>query len=527
MQVAYWVGRHSGGPLGGVAAHLYAEFDGRDLDAAKLRIALQAVCRRHPMLVLRIDAEGRQHLDADAPPLPLDVEDLRGLPGDQPLAKRLADKRRAWTHRMLDLASGTAAAFGLSLLPGGACRLHIDIDMIAVDPNGFRTVMGDLAQFYLNPSAPPGPEAPSYFDWLDGLSADSDLGRRRERDRAWWQSRLRDVAAAPPLPLASTSRPEPHSDRLATWLTPAERRALETCARNHRVTPSSLLLGLFAAALGRSTGAASFRLNVPAFWREPVIPHVGQIVGDFANVLILSVDLASAETLAALCRQVGTRLMDLIAHGAYPGVNVMRDLSRLRGGLQTAPVVFTAGLGIAGGALFDPQVERAFGRMNWVVSQAPQVALDAQVAALDDGILVNFDVRLDALPETWVRRTFEAYVALLRDVAADPARLDGGPVPSVADMPEDGQARATESMLLALHRRLAPGLPVAGDRPIAASARSGIAAFLATYLPASAPSQEAIGADTTPRLLASLVHAQTAGASEEIARVFLESIDAP
>ena len=35
--------------------------------------------------------------------------------------------------------------------------------------------------------------------------------------------------------------------------------------------------------------------------------------------------------------------------------------------------------------------------MNWVISQGPQVALDAQVAHVDDGILVNWDIRLDAL----------------------------------------------------------------------------------------------------------------------------------
>ena len=41
--------------------------------------------------------------------------------------------------------------------------------------------------------------------------------------------------------------------------------------------------------------------------------------------------------------------------------------------------------------------------MNWVISQGPQVALDAQVAHVDDGILVNWDIRLDALPKNGSR----------------------------------------------------------------------------------------------------------------------------
>ena len=78
----------------------------------------------------------------------------------------------------------------------------------------------------------------------------------------------------------------------------------------------------------------------------------------------------------------------------------MRDLSRQRGSMQTAPVVFTAGLGLAGGELFSKTVGRVFGPMNWVISQSPEVAIDAQVAACDGGILVNWDLRLDAVPES-------------------------------------------------------------------------------------------------------------------------------
>ncbi|MFK6179829.1 hypothetical protein Q4125_18670, partial [Acinetobacter baumannii] len=36
--------------------------------------------------------------------------------------------------------------------------------------------------------------------------------------------------------------------------------------------------------------------------------------------------------------------------------------------------------------LLSEHVRRVFGSMNWVISQGPQVALDAQVAHVDDGI---------------------------------------------------------------------------------------------------------------------------------------------
>jgi hypothetical protein len=524
MQAAYWFGRQSHTSLGGVTAHLYGEFDGRDLEPERLRDAVRRLCRLHPMLRLRVDAEGCQHLDPAADPLPLEVEDMRELPADA-LEARLLAKRRSWSHGRLDLAHGQAAAFGLSLLPDGFCRLHVDTDMIAIDPNSFRIIIEDLARLYEHPDQPQAPASHGFFDWLDRVGAGADGAKRRERDRVWWRARLAEVPPAPEMPTAPHAPAEPASERLATRLSSDERRALERRARDLRVTPSVLALGLFAAVLGRATGQARFRLNVPSFWRVPLVPNVERIVGEFSNVLILGVDLAAPAKLAELCRDIGRQMVELIAHDAYPGVSVMRDLSRLHGSVQTAPVVFTAGLGLSGGELFSETVGRVFGPMNWVISQGPQVAIDAQVAACDGGILVNWDVRLDALPKAWVRETFEAYVALLREIAARPEALDA--VSTTANAaPSREPANPTEDLLIGLLGRLSPGEAVHQGSVISAAAQAEITRFLDRYCPTGAPSHADFDEAATPRCLARLVRARSGGASDEIARIFLETIDA-
>ena len=79
------------------------------------------------------------------------------------------------------------------------------------------------------------------------------------------------------------------------------------------------------------------------------------------------------------------------AHSAYPGLSVLRDLSRHRGTQVLAPVVFTSALGL--GELFSADVTEQFGTPGWIISQGPQVLLDAQVTEFDGGVLVNWDVR--------------------------------------------------------------------------------------------------------------------------------------
>ncbi|NEE25185.1 hypothetical protein G3M53_06855, partial [Streptomyces sp. SID7982] len=50
MQQAQWIGRLSSFDMGGVAPHLYFEFDSRTIETARLERAWQRVVERHDML---------------------------------------------------------------------------------------------------------------------------------------------------------------------------------------------------------------------------------------------------------------------------------------------------------------------------------------------------------------------------------------------------------------------------------------------------------------------------------------------
>ncbi|MUG29400.1 amino acid adenylation domain-containing protein [Aeromonas salmonicida] len=422
MQAACWIGRGNHSALGEVSAHLYAEFDCHTLDLQRLGRALEHVYRSHHMLRLQITHDGMQTVAEMAPSQRLEVDDFKAL-GDAERAEALRRKRQEWTHQRLDLARGQAARFSVSLLREDACRLHIDTDMIAVDPSSFRVLMEDLALFYECPDSP-RQTPPAFFDWCDAINQDPVQQAARMADRAWWRSRLSQIAPAPSLPAPAHAASSPDSHRLSAWLSPEERQTLIQLARHRRMTPSSLMLGLFAHQLGMATGDTTFRLNLPFFWRQPVIEGTEQIVGEFANLTILDVDMTSANTLAGLCHQLASQMAERLSHGSYSGVNLMRDISRHHGAAQLAPVVFTAALDLDGGELFSERVHSVFGSMNWVISQGPQVALDAQVVRIDGGILINWDIRLDALPQAWITRLFNDFVTQVRTVATNPATLD-------------------------------------------------------------------------------------------------------
>jgi non-ribosomal peptide synthetase component F len=255
------------------------------------------------------------------------------------------------------------------------------------------------------------------------------------------------------------------------------------------------------------------------FWRAPTVDGVERIVGEFSNVLILSVDLRRAPTLAQLCAQLSAQMSELLSHASYPGVNLMRDLSRHHGSLQHSPVVFTAGLDLPGGDLFSPRVTRTFGKLSWAVSQGPQVALDAQVAALDGGMLINWDVRLDILPRAWIEALFDAYVDLVRRVASSADQL----------AQPSRQPDLTQQMLLGLLARLSRRERVDADSELANlslddAALADLLGFIDRYIPTARLSPGDLREQRTPARLAELIRARSQDASEQVAQALLQAL---
>lgn len=427
MQHAMWVGRDDGVALGGVAGHLYVEFDGPGLGPDRLAAAAEALAARHPMLRVGFSPDGTQHIRADAG-LPVAVQDLRGLDADE-VSERLAATREAKSHQQLD---GAVFELTLSLLPDGTSRLHVDLDMQAADAMSYRTLMADLAAAYHGAALPE--LGYTYRQYRLSVAEQQP----DERHRQWWAQRIPDLPDPPKLPspagvpansLRGVGRGETHSTRRWHWLEPATRDALFGHARAHGVTPAMTLAASFSHTLACWSDQPRFLLNVPLFGREPLHDDVDRLVGDFTSSLLLDVDLSGISTGAARAHAVQDAMRAAAAHADYPGLAVLRDLGRHRGTQVLAPVVFTSALGL--GELFAVEVTQTFGAPVWIISQGPQVLLDAQVTEFDGGVLVNWDVREAMFAPGVIDAMFAHHIAELERLAAG----EGWDAPAPAALP--------------------------------------------------------------------------------------------
>lgn len=171
------------------------------------------------------------------------------------------------------------------------------------------------------------------------------------------------------------------------------------------------LATVFAESIARWSARQRFLLNVPLFDREPLHDDIDRVVGDFTNSVLVDVDAREPESMVARAKRLQRELHTCAAHSTYEGLDVLRDLGRLRGAPVTPSVVFTSGLDL--GELFSDRVTRIFGEPVWILSQGPQVDLDAQVVELAGGLMVNWDVRRDAMPAGVVEAMFAEFRRLL------------------------------------------------------------------------------------------------------------------
>lgn len=416
VQYAYWIGRRDDQPLGGVGCHAYLELDGKGVEPQRLESAWGQLLAHHAMLRARFLADGRQEV-LDAPVInTLAVHDWRHYPEDE-LARELTRMRDRLSHRRLDVEQGEVAGIELSLLPGGRTRLHFDIDLLVADVQSVSIMLRDLAAAYACGSKPAAPGDWSFAEYLRREAS------RRTEDKAraaeYWNERLPTLPAAPDLPLQA--RPEtvtsPVFTRRSYVVNQADWELLQQRAAACQVTPAMVLLTAYAEVLDRWSANSQFLINVPLFDRQTGEAGIDDVVADFTNLLLLAVDCGSRQSFVERVRSVQAQFHQDVAHAAYSGVQLQRDLARVRQGeREVAPVVFACNVGTP---LIGDECRQALGELAYMISQTPQVWLDFQIYEQDRGLLLAWDAVDSLFPDGMIEQMLAAYAQLIKWLAED------------------------------------------------------------------------------------------------------------
>ncbi|MGD2116110.1 MAG: condensation domain-containing protein, partial [Acidobacteriota bacterium] len=301
VQHAYWVGRSGRVELGGVSSHVYFEFECEPLDPARLTAAFRRVVALHDMLRAVIDVDGRQRILETVPDYEIAVEDLTGAEPARREAE-LARIRAEMSHQAF--ASDRWPLFDVRLIQvtGEHSRLCVSWDFLVIDAWSMSIIFRQWHGIYRDPDLRLTPPALSFRDYVLAEARIKTLPAYEASRRYWWD-RLDALPPAPLLPVSLVnlpgSQPQPggagagraHRFTRRRCRLPAERwQALRSRAAKAGLTPSGVLLAAFAEILHRWSRTAHYCLNLTLFNRLPLHEDVGELVGDFTNLMVLEVD---------------------------------------------------------------------------------------------------------------------------------------------------------------------------------------------------------------------------------------------
>ncbi|MEC1646348.1 non-ribosomal peptide synthetase [Bacillus halotolerans] len=417
MQQALLIGRGNAVEFGDVGCHAYCEHESNDLNLEAYKNAWLKLIERHDMLraVFHSHDETQQVL-REVPPFEVQVVDLREESDDK-VEEILSEIRERMSHQVLPADKWPLLEVVVAKLKDNYYRLFTSIDLLIMDAwSYFQIILPDLIEVYNNPDHVFPELEVTFRDYITKVESELEDTEEYQLAKQYWMERLPNLPPAASLPQISTIDPNTEVKFNSREYVVKEKEWSEIKAQGRRrgVTPSIIMVSAFAEVIRKWSGNDAFTINFPIYDRKPVHPQINNVLGDFTNNLLVSIEKSDGN-FTDRAKSIQRQVIRDLEHRQFSGVRVLRELMRLQKGVGAlAPIVVTSLLG-------NPTRHEmtSFGREVHAITQTPQVLLDFQISEFEGELRFNWD-SLDAhFPEGMLDDMFEVYCNILRQLEHD------------------------------------------------------------------------------------------------------------
>lgn len=413
VQYAYWVGREDDQVLGGVGCHAYLEIDGENIDAIKLNNSWNILQNSHPMLRAKFTKQGTQKIMQTPYSNQISVYDLK-LKDEYEIKEKLKYIRNTLSHRKLKIEDGEVAGLSIALLPNNKSRIFLDVDLLVADVMSLSIIIDDLANIYNGESK----LIDSTYSFKNYIQEREINNKSYDEDKAYWQEKIDSLPKeTPSLPL--NKKPELVKNivfnRRREVIDKEIWNKIKMIAGNYKATPSMVLLACYSLILERWINQDKFIINMPLFNRDTENDNLSNMIADFTNLLLVDYERNANETFLKTVKKVSQTFLENVSHSSYSGVQVQRDIYKDIGvNNNIAPIVFACNIDYP---LETEVSKQLFGKINYMISQTPQVWLDFQTYIVDDNLVLCWDAVEELYPEGLLDDMFSSLVSLIYNLS--------------------------------------------------------------------------------------------------------------
>lgn len=418
VQRAYWIGKLAGLGLGGVGTHFYNEYEQAALDIPRLSSSLRAMIRRHPVLRCVVLPTGQQRILPNVPDYDIDVVDLR------PLATAEAARVEEETRRALEtrvLPSDQWPLFQVQVVQrSDKSIVRIYIDNLIFDASSYQTFLNEWGALYEKPAA----ELPALdYEFADYVRAAAEHRSTQAYAASleFWRARVANMPPPPDLNLIKDPNDvhEQKTTRAEARLSATAWTNFKKLAQANDCTASSALMSAYADILSMWSNAAQFTMSMTVFHRPPWHPQIERILGDFTNIVYVSLRREKGASFAARARSSQQATWECLDHKQVGIADIQRVYREVRGEMaQPVPVVFTSLLGAEWG---EPYTSPWLGDVTYNRTQTPQVWIDHVVLESQGELIFFWDYVAELFPPGHVETLFATYARLLESLASPEA----------------------------------------------------------------------------------------------------------
>ena len=420
LQKAYVVGRQRDLDLH-VHPHLYLEFTLDSCDRQRLQQAVDSLLIRHSMLRTIVSSEAIVPLaeEVGCQIIEHDLSDLNHLEQETQLNIIRDRLYRA------DLTGESLPNITVEISQiGKTARVHFNFDLLFLDAKSVKIILRELSQTYSNPGLCPSLtcDLRNYTTYLNRQNSPG----HQSAQQSWFQQ-LKNLPEAAQLPLRKTAVPRrSHLVRHRQILAPEQWQSICDRATQQEIDPTTLLLSAFSLVIAYWSKRQHFSLTM-MIQNRARFPELADALGNFTSTVLLEIDWREAKSFARQAREIQHQIFQNVTYALIHGLDALEALPRLNRQTGAAfhvpnPVVFTSILDRPStentGDIFQLEGE------NQVFSglETPQILLDHQaVLRPDGGLALIWDAMNSAFTGEIVQDMFDAYVALIGDLATETA----------------------------------------------------------------------------------------------------------
>lgn len=417
MQQAYYVGRCDGISLGSVPTHLYLELDCFEFDHSKFVRIINKLLQRHDALRLRVYDNGTQQVLPYSPITEKDIPyfDIRNISNIEQ-NKAITASRKEMVSQKCDYANSSLVKLRIFHDSDTHALVQIYLDGFVADGWSQEILFGDFDILYGNEDANLPNQEHLFRDYvLYCVSEEKKASEKYAMGERFWQENLDTLPDVPELPLISDPQliMKPEVKHITRVMYPDEWKKFEKSCADIGISTSNAMVTIFGKVIARWSRKKDLIISLPVasrFFDEADFTDIFGICTDF---LLFDIHDYKDETLLSAALRNQERLAELSAYRDFTGMDVIRELSRIRGDFgNAAPVVFTSLLDV-------PDKNTHFIKKRYFQTHTSQIWLDAIVLKCGEGITFSWDYVGELFEDITINAMMDTFFTELKKVSND------------------------------------------------------------------------------------------------------------